>query len=171
MEARRTWCAVAARLRDVRVLGSVAVAGAIGAGLLGAHRAVERADAAVSAAESRFAASAARSRWPVAAPPITASISTIAASSDEHIEFRHCRFEWHAAAAFARRPPEVSVAGTADSLAALDAFIDRLAEHAFLGEVSLERSRASGDAVEFELRLGSWPSRRADSIVAAGGLE
>lgn len=166
MEARRSRGAAMAHARTIGIRCAVAAVSA--AALVWAHRTVSSAEATLSAAETRNASRFAEP--PQARPPITASISTVAACRDERISLERCVFSWRPATSLAFVSPDLRIMGEAASADAVERFVDRLAEHAFLGDVSIAtlRSRRDG-AVEFEIALGDGPSTNARSIVVQGG--
>jgi Tfp pilus assembly protein PilN len=146
----------------------LAVAALAAAGLVAAHRNVNQAGMALESAEQRLAAMA--GARPASRPPITASISTVASCAGPEILLERCTLEWREAGSLAFVRPELRVAGRAESEEAVDRFVDRLGEHAFLGAASLAGMRPHlQGGVAFEVAIGAAAPRTIESIVAMGG--
>jgi hypothetical protein len=146
----------------------LAVAALAAVGLVAAHRSVQQAGMALASAEQRLAAMACD--VPASRPPITASISTVASCAGPEILLERCTFEWRDAGRLAFARPEVHVSGKADSDDAVDRFVDRLGEHAFLGEASIAgmRSHPRG-GIAFEIAIGAPATANIEAILAMGG--
>lgn len=169
MEARGTRGAGMARGRSIGVWSLIAVAAAAAGGLAAAHRTVHQAEAALESAQRRLAEPTAE--IPASRPPITASISTVAACAGAEILLERCTLEWGGSGRGAFVRPELHVEGRAGSEDAVDRFVDRLGEHAFLGTPSIARLRALRDGgVAFEVAIGAASSPNVDSIVAMGAV-
>ena len=165
MEARRIRSAAMARGRTIGAWSVVAAMTA--GGLLWAHRSVSQADATLEQAEARMAAST--TSLPRTTPPITASFSTIAACRPEEIELERCSFFWRPGTSLTFPLPELHIAGEAASVEAVERFVERLAEHAFLGDASIASLRSHHDGmVAFEIALGDRPMPIAQSIMVQG---
>ena len=165
MEARRIRSAAMARGRTIGVWSVVAAMTA--GGLLWAHRSVSKADSMLEQAEARMAGST--TSLPRTTPPITASISTIASCSHEGMAIERCSFAWRPAKGLAFIAPDLRVVGEAGSVDAVERFVERLGEHAFLGEATIASLRSQHDGtVAFEIALGDRPMPIAQSIMVQG---
>ncbi|MGA1466746.1 MAG: hypothetical protein ACO38V_03830 [Phycisphaerales bacterium] len=146
----------------------LAVAALAAAGLVAAHRNVHHAGTTLESAEQRLAAMA--GEVPASRPPITASISTVASCAGPEILLERCTLEWRDAGGVAFVRPELHLVGRAGSEDAVDWFVDRLGEHAFLGAASIVGVRAHPQGgIAFEIAIGAPATANVEAIVAMGG--
>ena len=168
MEARRTRGAGSARGGTIGARRMLAVAALAAAGLVAAHRNVHQAGTTLESAEKRLAAMA--GEVPASRPPITASISTVASCAGPEILLERCTLEWRDAGGVAFVRPELHLEGRAGSEDAVDRFVDRLGEHAFLGAASIVGVRAHPQGgIAFEIAIGAPATANVEAIVAMGG--